>query len=462
MKTLLINPPLFKNETNVWKHIDSCTPPFGLMILGAILLKKGLNVQIIDCNAERIPVSQVSNNLPQEKFDYIGVTATTALISNALEIAAICRNTYPDAKIIMGGVHPTIMPEEVLRTGNVDFVIRGEGEETFPLLLDGGSYSNISGISYYHGSEINHNPVTSPPIDLDTSPFPAYHLLPMEKYHTALGSSLRSPNIGMIASRGCPGRCTFCYGHIFGRKIRFRSPALLVEEIQFLQKNYGIREIAFYDDTFTTFKKKVTEFCELIIEKNIDLTWSCFSRVDTVDLSTLKLMKKAGCHQVSIGVESGDEQILKTIKKKINLNQAKEMVDNCKKAGITVRACFMFGNPGETMESIRTTIDFSKKLNPDIVLYNITTPFPGTEMYEYADRMGYLITKDWRDYDLSQVVMKLPTIDPQKLVNVYRSAYREFYFRPSYLMGRLIRIRSMHDIRTNWNAFRSLLHFSKN
>jgi len=138
------------------------------------------------------------------------------------------------------------------------------------------------------------------------------------------------------------------------------------------------------------------------------------------------------------------------------------MVANCKKVGLTVRACFMFGNPGETMASIRATIEFSKKLNPDIVLYNITTPFPGTEMYNYADEKGYLVTKNWRDYDLSRVVMKLPTIAPEDLVKVYRSAYREFYFRPSYLFGRFFRIRSLHDIRSNWNALRALMQFSKN
>ena len=232
--------------------------------------------------------------------------------------------------------------------------------------------------------------------------------------------------------------------------------------LPYLQENYGMREIAFYDDTFTVSKKKLADLCHLLIDHGIELTWSCFSRVDTVDFETLKLMKNAGCHQISVGIESGSEKILRNIKKNINLKQASRMVGECKKAGITVRACFMFGNPGETEGTIRKTIEFSKELDPDIVLYNITTPFPGTEMFNWARKNGYLKEMDWDEYDLASVVMELPTIKSSKILKAYKNAYREFYLRPSYLFGRLCKIRSILDLRTNWNAFRAVLRFSSN
>ena len=459
MKVLLINPPIYKSIVNVWKKIDSVTPPFGLMILGSILLEKGVDVQILDCNAEMIPLSGLKGHLPNEYIDYVGITATTALINNGLAVAGICRHVYPDAGIVMGGIHPTVLPDETFACGNVDFVIRGEGERSFPRLIEGDEPTSISGLSFRDGNKIVHNPRTDPAVDLDDVSMPAYHLLPMEKYRTALGSSRRSPNIGMIASRGCPGRCTYCYGNVFGKKIRFRSPEKIFNEIVHLQETYGIKEVAFYDDTFTTHKKKVIEFCTLLTDNKIDLTWSCFSRVDTVDFETLQFMREAGCHQISVGIESADKQILKNIRKNIRLSQADEMVRSCRKVGIDVRACFMFGNPGETKETLRKTIDYSKKLNPDIALYNITTPFPGSKMFDWAKEQGYLRTEDWREYDLARTVMDLPTITGEEIVQAYRSAYREFYLRPSYLLRRFFGMKSFYDVQTNWNAFKALFRF---
>ncbi len=462
MKILLINPPLIKSGTNVWRHIDSCTPPYGLAILAAILAENDINVQILECNALRIPINQLEASLPSINFEVVGITASTALFHNSMEAARLCRKCYPKATIIMGGVHPTVLPEQCLENNSIDLVVRGEGEKSFLRLVKGENPETIPGVSYRMGNEIINNPEDQQPVDLDKNPMPAYHLLPMERYHTALGSSRRKPGIGLIVSRGCPGRCTYCYGHFLGRKARFRAPQLIFDEIRLLMKNYGINEIAFYDDTFTTYTKKVKELCNLFIENNTDLTWSCFSRVDTVDFETLKLMKAAGCHQISVGIESGSEMILKNIRKDIDLTKAVKMVGDCKQAGIMVRACFMFGNPGETRETIRQTIDFSKKLNPDIVLFNITTPYPGTRMFDWAKTRGYLTTYDWRDYDLAKVVMDLPTIERRFLEAAYKRAYRGFYLRPAYLLKRLLNIRSIEDIKLNWNGFRAVFKIGAN
>jgi radical SAM superfamily enzyme YgiQ (UPF0313 family) len=346
----------------------------------------------------------------------------------------------------MGGVHPTIMPEEVLKNQVFDYAIRGEGEKSFLALIQGEDKRKIGGLSFKDGNNFVHNPEGEHIKDLDTLPFPAYHLLPVEKYRPALGSYKKLPAISFISTRGCPGKCTFCLGSYMGGRVRMHSIKYIIDEIKMLQKNYGIREIHFYDDTFTTYRKKIQEFCTSLIQEKMNLSWVCFARVDFVDEKTLKLMKQAGCHQIMFGIESGNGEILKNINKMTSLDKASEAVKLTKKAGIECRAAFMLGNPGETEETIKQTMDFAKYLDPDIALYNIATPYPGTEMFKWADKNGYLITKDWSKYDLSSPVMNLPTISSEKIIEFYQKAHKDFYNRPKYLLKRLLKIRTINDV----------------
>ena len=224
------------------------------------------------------------------------------------------------------------------------------------------------------------------------------------------------------------------------------SVKYLIEEIKMLRSKFGIKQIMFYDDTFTTYRKKVAEFCEEVIRERIDISWVCFSRVDTIDMETLKLMKKAGCHQIMYGIESGSEEILKNINKRIDRQKATEAVRMTKKAGIECRAAFMLGNPGETEETMEKTISFAVELDPDIALFNISTPFPGTKMFEWAKANGYLASEDWMKYDLSHMLMRLPTVSAEKIEEYYKKAYSVFYNRPSYMIKRALRIRGINDI----------------
>jgi radical SAM superfamily enzyme YgiQ (UPF0313 family) len=282
----------------------------------------------------------------------------------------------------------------------------------------------------------------------------------MDKYYPAQGSYQRLPSFGMITSRGCPGRCTYCKGSLLGQVIRFKSAESIFEEIDFLQKNYGIRDITFYDDTFTSSKKRVREFCDLIIKNKMDLTWCCFSRVDTVDYDLLVQMKKAGCYQVLFGVESADSQILANINKMISLEKVEETVADAKKAGIEVRLSFMLGNPGETEETMEKTIRYAIALDPDLVSFNITTPYPGTEMFKWAKEKGYLIHENWSEYNFAEPVMELPTVSSEKVLEYYKKAHRRFYFRPKYFLKRIMRIRSINDFKRNFRPFVGLIRFS--
>ena len=293
--------------------------------------------------------------------------------------------------------------------------------------------------------------------DLDSLPYPAYHLLPIKHYRPSTGNYKRLPGMSIISSRGCPGRCTFCNTDACGKKVRFRSAENIIGEIELLQKKYGVREISFYDDTFTAFKANVLKFCRLIRDKKIDITFSCMSRVDMVDFETLKAMREAGCHQIGYGIESASPQIMAAIKKPITLERVKSAVDDTRRAKIDVRGMFMFGNPGETKETMEQTLRLAKELRCDIAVFNIATPYPGTEMFSWAKEKGYLMHEDWGRYDLSHCVMRLPTVAVEEIETFYRKAYRAFYMRLGYIVRRIFKMRTLDDWRVNISFFFTML-----
>lgn len=461
MKVSLINPARHITDKSIWKRIDRSLPSLGIAYIASYLRDNGVDVNIIDMKPENLAVQDVINRLKQFDPDFIGFTASTVQINPALSIAEIVKKRFPDKKIIFGGVHPTVFPEEILQNEFVDFVVRTEGEITMSELIAGKKTDEILGLSYKDksGQKILHNKDRPFIENLDELPMPAFDLLPITKYRPSLGNYKRLPAMSLITSRGCPGKCSFCYTKPMGRKIRFRSAQKIVEEIEFLIDNYGIKEISFYDDTFTLSKKNVKDFCNIIIEKKIDVTWSCMSRVDFIDEEMLGLMKKAGCHQIGYGIESASEDILKNINKNTSLEKARTARRLTSKAGIDCRAMFMLGSPGETKESIEKTIRFALDLNPDMVIFNITTPLPGTEMFFWAKEKGYLKSIGWDDYDLSHHIMDLPTIDSKTIMSYYKEAYKKFYLRPTYLLQRLLKIRSFSELKINIKTFSSLLGF---
>lgn len=457
---LLINPPRSLENDNIWKNIASSTPPFGLALLAAILEQENIGCDILDCEAEHLLLDTIIERIKSHNYRFVGITSTTVTIEIALALTREIKKHFPDITTILGGVHPSIFYKELIEEPYIDFIIRNEGEKPLLDLLQGKELRSIANLSYKVDGQVRHNPENTELYDLAKQPPLAYHKLPMDKYYSARGSYKRKPSLGMIVSRGCPGRCTFCFSGMFGSAIRFMPARMIVNEIKYLQQKYGIKEISFYDDTFTSQRKNVVEFCRMLITEKVDLTWSCFARVDTVDRETLQIMKKAGCHQIMYGIESGNEQILKNINKRVDLKRNAEAVKMTQEAGINVRAAFMLGNPGETEATIRETIAYAIKLEPDIALFNITVPYPGTAMFKWAKENGYLLTEQWSEYDLSEPIMRLPTIDEGTVKRYYKIAFRRFYFRTGYLLRKILRIRSFEDIKMNVSAFVSLLKFN--
>ncbi|MFH1744763.1 MAG: radical SAM protein, partial [bacterium] len=413
-----------------------------------------------DCSAERLTVKDTIEKIrvKGEKFDFVGLTATTPLINNALAIASGVKAFLPGAKIVLGGVHPSVLPDEVMAHDNVDYVVIDEGEETMKELADGKNPMEILGLCFKQNNRVIKNELRPLIKDLDAIPPPAYHLLPMDKYYPAIGSYKCLPAMILLATRGCPGRCTFCY-RTFRGVLRKRSVGSILEEIKILQRDYGIQEFMFYDDTFTMFRELIREFCETIIREKINIIWSCFTRVDCADEELLSLMKRSGCHLVLIGVESADEQILRNVNKKISLEQAVNFIKIARRVGLETRAAFMFGNQGETEETIKKTIDFAVKLDSDEAQFNIATPYPGTEFFCWAKEREYIKSSNWDDYSYANIVLELPGLNRASLQHYYELAHRKFYFRPKIILRRLGHIRSWAQLKQEIKGGIALMGF---
>lgn len=461
MRFLFINPRRTIDRKNIWNVINSISPPIGLAMLAAVLEQAGNETAIIDANALDLDRGETLSRI-DPAADAIGLSATTPEIEEVVALCREIRSRRRNVMIMLGGVHPTVFHEQLVRDGTCDLVVRGEGEQTVLAIAQGRQLAHIPGLTWRSSDgAVVVNPPGETYADLNTLPLPAYHRLPMKAYRSALGAAKRSPSLGMITSRGCPGTCTFCYSGMFGTKIRYASPERILEHILFLKRTYGVREISFYDDTFTANRKRVEALCSLMISERVNMTWSCFARADTVDAPLLAMMKRAGCHQVGYGFESSDENILKAINKKINTSKIEHAVTLMKAAGIDIRGAFMIGNPGETDESIRKTIDYSVRLGIQYAMYNITTPFPGTQLFAWAEQNGLLGHTVWGKYDLAHPVLMLPTVSSSVVEESYRRAYRRFYLRPSYVAERLFAIRSWDDVKIYLNALRGILSVSR-
>ncbi|UCD09330.1 MAG: radical SAM protein [Dehalococcoidales bacterium] len=456
-KVTLVNPPQFS---------DYPQPPMGLILLAAVLETKGYRVNIVDANFLGLKPADIVPLL--DDTDILGLTAMTPTVSRAIDIAREVKSTKPDLPVIMGGPHATLLPTETMAVApEVDIIVRGEGEESFISLLsvleDKKPLENVPGITYRKASVVVNNPPSQEISDLDSLPFLAYHLLPLKSYrpHPPHGRAL--PFAVLITSRGCPYNCGYCSKPVFGKRFRGQSPARIADEIVWLQEQYGVREIAFYDDSFTLDMDRAYQIAEEIISRKLDIIWSCETRVNLVDERLLKKMKQSGCYSISYGLESGSQKILDVIDKGTTLEQAVTAVRYTREAGIHAIGYFMIGSPGETPDTIRETIQFAKTLKVDFAQFSITTPFPGTRLYDLYLEGGGNPDIPWEDYvyaassEGSAPVFESDSLNREDIIWWESHAYREFYLRPSYIWQRLLSCTSPGDIKVNLNGLSMLL-----
>ena len=438
-------------------------PPVGLALIAAILEREGYPVTILDANVLRLQPEKVVPLVTDA--DVVGLTAMTPTVGTAIGIARHLKQANPDLIIILGGVHATLLPEETLNTApEIDIVVKGEGEETIIELLqaleDKQPLDNISGISYRTNGEVFSTTTRFANVDMDSLPHLAYHLLPLRKYkpHPPHGRAL--PFAAIVTSRGCPYHCAYCSKPVFGSKFRAQSPERVVEEVAYLKGKFTVKELAFYDDVFTLNKKRAHAIADGIIEKGIRVHWTCETRVNLVDKELLRHIKQAGGYAIAYGIESASPEILNTLRKDITLEQVEKAVHTSKEVGLQTIGYFMIGSPGENPETISQTIQFAKKLKLDFAQFSVTTPFPGTELYDlYLAAGGNNIP--WENFVYAgagrQIIPIKGQFNSSDLQYWMRRAYREFYLRPTYLWQRIRRITSIGELRVSLEGFLMLL-----
>lgn len=466
MRILLINPPNLNLISSVLPEAleeeRGCNPPLGLLYIASYLKKHdpACHLKIIDSPTENLNYQQLKEEIKEFNPEIIGIATMSFTVIDALRTAKIAKEIDSRIKVVLGGPHVHIYGKETLKLGNSDFIILGEGERTFYQLVENianeEKLKEIPGLIFY---DKKHNIVhTGPPQfieNLDELPFPARELIDNKKYFSVLGTNNLMTT--MITSRGCPYHCLFCDRPQMGKKFRARSPKNVVDEMEECFKNYGIKEFLIYDDTFTVDQQRVIDICHEISKRKLNIIWDIRARVDTVDGKMLWLLKKAGCERIHYGVESGTQKILNVLRKGITLEQAKRAFKLTKKIGIQTLGYFMIGNPTETKEDILTTIKFAEKLNPDYVHITITMPFPATDLYFLALEKKIIPRDLWLEFAKNPSSKFTPPIwgenlTQEELHNLVKKAYKEFYFRPAYLLKRIITLRSFGEFKRKARA----------
>jgi len=387
-------------------------PSIGVGYLAAVLEKNGYEVKIIDSFVEELDNSQTVDLIIKEAPFLLGVSATTHNRFNAMEILnRVKEKSNNEIFTVVGGPHFSLIADQaIVNIPSLDFVVRGEGEETMlrlasQLVEDGGirteNLAKINGLTFRNNGKPVSNSDREFIKNLDSLPSPAWHLFSINKYNARLEGIIKYRAIGVMSSRGCPQDCVFCVNSAFWKKFfRHHSPKRFVDEIEFLHKKYGFRAFDFWDDTLTIFKPHVIEICNEIIKRNLSIKWYTRARVNTVDFELLSLMKRAGCRAISFGVESGSEKILRIIQKKITIQQVWDAAKACKELDLNTKFFFVHSLPGETKEDFNITLDLIDKLNaysPNFHCYEgIARIYPGTQLETLAKKEGKLpVDFDW-------------------------------------------------------------------
>ncbi|MDM8000292.1 MAG: radical SAM protein [Dehalococcoidia bacterium] len=413
-RVLLINTPYPYEECPV--------PPLGLSYLAGILRREKAEVRILDLLV--MPYSPVMLRRELEEFqpDVVGASCHTANFKAACRILKVCKNADPGLITLIGGPHVSFAASDVLeKMPWIDFVVMGEGDETAVELLkalaDGRDLTTVSGIAFRK----NGNAVVNAPRplikDLDSLPLPARDLLPISRYR-----ALKVP-CTVITSRGCPFGCIFCSApKMFGRGVRYRNPRLVVDEIEMIHRELGFQEINIVDDTFTVKEPHVEAICQGMRDRNLKITWSVYSRVDTINPRMLRTMREAGCNWVCFGLESGSQKILDTIKKRITTDKSREGIRMATEAGLNVLASFILGLPGENPETAGQTVALAKELFDKYKVsygFHLLAPMPGTEVREQATEYGIrILTHDWSRYNANRPVAETTTFSAAQMMKI--------------------------------------------
>jgi len=464
LKILLCTATRENNPASI-KAIDdvfTVSESLGIAYLTAVLIQNGYDVEVLDCLAEGYDSSAFKTFLLQKKYDVIGISTYTPDWYITKKSLSMIKKLQPDSITVIGGPHVNSMVNAGLYkylfsdSDCFDFAVYGEGEQTFLDLVraiaDKKDIDSIDGILWKNSDGQGHINLPRKPIrNIDTIPFPALEYLPLSKYKRTPSSYKRPPVRSILTTRGCPYSCIFCDRGAFGLSVRQRSIENVMREVDRLVEEFKTKELRIWDDVFTMNEKVTIEICNEL--KRYDLVWSCNGRVNMITPSMLKHMKSAGCWSVDFGIESGNDRILKVINKKFTIQKASEAIKMVKKAGIEVRAFFILGFPEETIKTVHDTINFALSNDIDYATFYLPQAYPGTKLYEIArkeealeaDYSKYLIAGKEASYVNKNIGLKNIQLFQKK-------AYASFYKRPSYIAKRILKIRSLEDIKRYLSA----------
>lgn len=409
MRVLLINP--------FYPLTEMPSPPLGLAYVASAFEQAGASVRILDLVVEPYSKESLQDLLTAFQPDMVGATSVTMTFDAAMSVLRDVKELAPAITTMMGGPHVSFCARETLsQNPELDICVLGEGEATVAEMVSqlksGGDLSLVPGMAFRNHGEIITTDTRPPNFDVKKLPLPARHLLPLGRYR-ALGLA-----ISMITSRGCPFQCIFCVGRkMSGAKVRYRDPVSVVDEMAYLHA-LGFYQINIADDLFTAKKSHCFAVCEEIIARNLHVKWTAFSRANTINRPLLAKLKQAGCIQLSFGFESANEEILKTVQKRINREQMLNAAEMCRAEGMPAQASFIYGLPGETPETIRETVAFGEKINALGTTYGIhlLAPFPGTLVRDQAERYGLkILTDDWSQYTANTAIVETPHVTAAEL-----------------------------------------------
>jgi anaerobic magnesium-protoporphyrin IX monomethyl ester cyclase len=445
-KVLLAVPPGC-DKLEVYQVMGLRAPPLGLAWIASVLERRGHEVKIVDSPTLGLSIGDFVKIVESWSPDVVGLSSLTPTIRLAYKAAKAVKAVDEDIKVVVGGVHATFMWREVLEEcPYVDYVVLGEGEETMSQLIEAlekeARPRGISGIALRN--ESGEAVMTGPwrPVDLERLPPPARHLLPMDRY-TVFDKPVRVVHI--MASRGCPYGCIFCAtSYYFGRRVRFRRVEQVLDEMAECIDKYKTKTFAFTDDELTINGRWFDSFLKGLRERGLDIRWTCGSRVDSVDERLLARMFSSGCTTIYFGVESGSQETIDKIGKRIDLRQAEKVFEAIRKVGGSAVATFILGFPWETVDDMKKTIKFALKLDPDYAQFTYATPYPGTPLYEMAKEHDLIVDHDWSHYTTVRPVMRGFHFGIEEVEALFKEAYTKFYVRLKFL-ARQIRLGLFKD-----------------
>ncbi|HOJ52139.1 MAG TPA: radical SAM protein [Syntrophales bacterium] len=394
---------------------EAPAPPLGISYAAAAFEKAGAEVQIFDYIVSRYTPEKLAKQIDDFRPHVVGTSSVTMNFPVAARILQTVKEYDPRIITVMGGPHVSFDVVNTLKNyPAIDLIVIGEGEATIAELVAARfqkeNFPGVAGIAFRDEGDIRFTPPRALIADLSTLPLPARHLLPLSRYQ-ALGFP-----ISIITGRGCPYECIFCQGRrMVGSKMRHRPAQMVVDEIEDIL-SYGIDRINVADDLFVSHKRKVREVCEEIERRGLKFAWSAFARVNTVDKETLAIMKEAGCDAISFGVESGNQEMLDRIKKKITLDQVRRAVEMCQEVGLIAHCSFIVGLPGESPETLKETKEFAESLGKIDYGYHLLAPFPGTTVREEVDKYDLeILTDDWSLYDANHAIVRTSRLSPEDI-----------------------------------------------